>query len=291
VAETIEFLRKIKMPKKVKAIVITGNGTNCEMEMAHACRQAGADQVDIVHISQLLYRDKKLDDYHFLNLPGGFLDGDDLGSAKAGANRILHATIEGGKGSRHERLHDQFSRFIAAGKLILGVCNGFQLLVKLGTLPGFDSHYFRQTVTLSFNDFGRFEDRWVYLKINPASPCVFTRGIQGLYLPVRHGEGKFITQDRATMERLHRDHHIVAQYSHPDCQTVTMDYPANPNGAIHAIAGICNETGRIFGLMPHPEAYLHYTNHPRWTREKLPVAGMGLAVFKNAVRFIRSKDF
>jgi phosphoribosylformylglycinamidine (FGAM) synthase-like amidotransferase family enzyme len=191
----------------------------------------------------------------------------------------------------HESLHDQFSRFIAAGKLILGVCNGFQLLVKLGTLPGFDGHYFRQTVTLSFNDSGRFEDRWVYLKINPASPCVFTRGIQGLYLPVRHGEGKFITQDRAIMERLHRDHHIVAQYSHPDCQTVTMDYPANPNGAIDAIAGICNETGRIFGLMPHPEAYLHYTNHPRWTREKLPVAGMGLAVFKNAVRFIRSKDF
>jgi phosphoribosylformylglycinamidine synthase len=279
------------MPRKVKAIVITGNGTNCEMEMAHACRLAGVDQVDIVHISQLLYREKKLDDYHFLNLPGGFLDGDDLGSAKAGANRILHATIRTDQTAAQETLHDQFRRFIGAGKLILGVCNGFQLLVKLGTLPGFDGDYFRQTTTLTFNDSGRFEDRWVYLRTNAASPCVFTRGVKSFYLPVRHGEGKFIAKDRATLKRLHEGRQVVVQYSDEHCRTATMDYPYNPNGAVDAIAGICDKTGRIFGLMPHPEAYLHYTNHPRWTREKLPEEGMGLALFKNAVKFIRSREF
>jgi phosphoribosylformylglycinamidine synthase I len=279
------------MPRKVKAIVITGNGTNCEMEMAHACRLAGADQVDIVHISRLLYSETRLDDYHFLNLPGGFLDGDDLGSAKAGANRILHARIRTERSARKEKLQDQFSRFVQAGKLILGVCNGFQLLVKLGTLPGFDGACFRQAATLSFNDSGRFEDRWVHLKPNPASPCVFTKGVRKLYLPVRHGEGKFMAMDGSALDRLHRNHHVVLQYSHEDCRTVAAEYPANPNGAVDAIAGICNETGRIFGLMPHPEAYLHYTNHPRWTRERLPEEGMGLALFKNAVRFIRSREF
>jgi phosphoribosylformylglycinamidine synthase len=274
------------MSKEVKSIVITGNGTNCEMEMAHACRLAGSDVVDIVHISMLLYGEKSLDDYHFLNLPGGFLDGDDLGSAKAGANRILHAKVKG----RSENLYDQFARFIKQGKLILGVCNGFQLLVKLGMLPGFDGNYRNQTTTLTFNDSGRFEDRWVYLRVNPDSPCIFTKNVTGIYLPVRHGEGKFVTKDKDILERLHRDHQVVVQYSHEDFKDATMDYPGNPNGAIDGIAGICNETGRIFGLMPHPEAYLHRTNHPRWTREKLPEEGMGQAIFKNAIDFIRKED-
>jgi phosphoribosylformylglycinamidine synthase len=275
------------MPKKVKSIVITGNGTNCEMEMAHACRLAGSDEVDIVHISMLLFGEKSLDDYHFLNLPGGFLDGDDLGSAKAGANRILHAHVKG----KSEILYDQFTRFIAQGKLILGVCNGFQLLVKLGMLPGFDGDYRTQTVTLTFNDSGRFEDRWVYLWINHDSPCIFTRDIRRLYLPVRHGEGKFITKDEDILERLHDSRQVPVQYSHHDYGDIAMDYPANPNGSIDGIAGICNNTGRIFGLMPHPEAYLHYTNHPRWTREKLPEEGMGLDIFRNAVDFIRRESF
>jgi phosphoribosylformylglycinamidine synthase subunit PurQ / glutaminase len=173
------------MPQPIKAIVITGNGTNCETEMAHACRLAGFDTVEIVHISELLCGTKRLDDYQFLNLPGGFLDGDDLGSAKAGANRILHASVAG----TGEMLFAQFIRFIAAGKLILGVCNGFQLLVKLGMLPGFDGLSDRQTATLTFNDSGRFEDRWVHLRPDAASPCVFTKGLKGLTLPVRHGEG------------------------------------------------------------------------------------------------------
>ncbi|MGC9976897.1 MAG: phosphoribosylformylglycinamidine synthase subunit PurQ [Syntrophales bacterium] len=274
------------MSREVKSIVITGNGTNCEMEMAHACRLAGSDVVDIVHISMLLYGETSLDDYHFLNLPGGFLDGDDLGSAKAGANRILHAKVKGSG----ENLYDQFARFIEQGKLILGVCNGFQLLVKLGMLPGFDGDYRNQTTTLTFNDSGRFEDRWINLRVNTDSPCIFTKKMTGIYLPVRHGEGKFVTKDKDILERLHRGHQVVVQYSDEDFMDATMDYPANPNGAIDAIAGICNETGRIFGLMPHPEAYLHRTNHPRWTREDLPEEGMGLAIFKNAIDFIRKND-
>ena len=173
------------MLQQINAIVITGNGTNCEMEMAHACRLAGFDLVDIVHISELLCGTKRLDDYHFLNLPGGFLDGDDLGSAKAGANRILHAAVAGGR----ERLFDQFARFIAAGKLILGVCNGFQLLVKLGMLPGLDGHYDRQTVTLTFNDSGRFEDRWVYLAPTPHPPASSPGGFAESIFPSATARG------------------------------------------------------------------------------------------------------
>ncbi len=272
------------MPQHIRAIVITGNGTNCEMEMAHACRLAGFDAVEIVHLSELLCGEKRLDEYHFLNLPGGFLDGDDLGSAKAGANRILHASIAGGR----ERLFDQLLRFIAAGKLILGVCNGFQLLVKLGMLPGFDGRYDSQAVTLTYNDSGRFEDRWVHLRVDPDSPCVFTRGLRGLYLPVRHGEGKFIVRDEQVLARLHRERLVAAQYSDGACGEATGEYPANPNGSVDGIAGICDASGRIFGLMPHPEAFLHRTNHPRWTREELPEEGAGLALFRNAAAFLRS---
>ena len=272
------------MPQPIKAIVITGNGTNCETEMAHACRLAGFDTVEIVHISELLCGTKRLDDYQFLNLPGGFLDGDDLGSAKAGANRILHASVAGSG----EMLFAQFTRFITAGKLILGVCNGFQLLVKLGMLPGFDGHYDRQTATLTFNDSGRFEDRWVHLRADAASPCVFTKGLKGLALPVRHGEGKFVPLDEEILGRLHREHLICTQYSDARSERATLDYPANPNGSVNAIAGICDETGRIFGMMPHPEAFLHRTNHPRWTREELPEEGAGLALFRNAAEFLRS---
>jgi phosphoribosylformylglycinamidine synthase len=275
------------MPRIVKSIVLTGNGTNCEREMAHACSQAGSDEVDIVYIHEILNGEKRLDDYHFLNLPGGFLDGDDLGSAKAAANRIVHARIKGSS----ERLRDQFLRFIEEGKLILGVCNGFQLMVKLGILPAFDGEYFRQTATLSFNDSGRFEDRWVWLSVNDRSPCVFTRGLTKIYLPVRHGEGKFMAKSAPILKRLQRQQQVVVRYCTESNGRPTQAYPANPNGAVKAIAGICSETGRLFGMMPHPEAYTHYTNHPRWTREELPEEGMGMAVFKNAIEFIRSDEF
>ena len=274
------------MLSKVKAIVLTGNGTNCEMEMAHACRLAGADDVDIVHISELLFGEKRLSDYTFLNLPGGFLDGDDLGSAKAGANRFLHARIA----DSNEMLIEELLKFIAEGKLILGICNGFQLMVKLGLLPALDGNFTQQCSTLMFNDSGRFEDRWVYLKANEQSPCVFTKDIDIVYYPVRHGEGKFVPESEVILEEIEKKNLVALRYSTAE-GAPTQDYPANPNGSIQAIAGLCNETGRLFGLMPHPEAFLHRTNHPRWTRETLPEEGQGLAIFRNAISFIRSNDF
>ena len=266
---------------EVKALVLTGNGTNCEMEMAHGCRLGGADVVDIVHISRLLAGEVCLDGYHFLNLPGGFLDGDDLGSARANATRLRHARTPSGAS-----LFDQIRSFIADGKLILGICNGFQLLVKLGLVPDLAGAAAQET-TLTFNDSGRFEDRWVYLRVNDQSPCVFTRGLKRLYLPVRHGEGKFLVRDPEVLAQLRAHHCIVVQYSDAACQQPTTQYPLNPNGAIEGIAGVCDRTGRVFGMMPHAEGYLHYTNHPRWTREQLPEEGDGVAIFRNAVEYIR----
>jgi phosphoribosylformylglycinamidine synthase subunit PurQ / glutaminase len=267
-----------------KAIVLTGNGTNCEMEAAHACRLGGFDEVRIAHISELLYGEVRLDDFHFLNLTGGFLDGDDLGSAKAQANRLKYARVSGSK----EHLVDQFQRFIADGKLILGVCNGFQLMVKMGLLPALGGEYFQQVATLTFNDCGRFLDRWVYLINNPDSPSVFTRGIdKGIYLPVRHGEGKFYLDSPEVLEKIEAMKLAVLKYSDQEYSGPTMKYPLNPNGSMNAIAGLCDETGRLMGLMPHPEAFLHRTNHPRWTREDLPEEGDGLIMFRNAVEYVR----
>lgn len=268
---------------KTRAIVITGNGTNCEMEAAHACRLGGFDEAVIAHIAEILSGEIRLDDFHFLNLTGGFLDGDDLGSAKAQANRLKHAAVS----SSGEKLVEQFTRFIADGKLILGVCNGFQLMVKMGMLPGFDGDYLMQSVTLTHNDSGRFQDRWCYLKCDPASPSLFTKGIEhGIYLPVRHGEGKFLCDSDATLARIESAHLAVFKYSGADYAAPTMEFPANPNGAVNAIAGICDPTGRLMGLMPHPEAFVHYTQHPRWTREELPEAGDGLILYKNAAEYV-----
>ncbi|WP_027714090.1 phosphoribosylformylglycinamidine synthase subunit PurQ [Desulfuromonas sp. TF] len=275
------------MAKEVRAMVIAGNGTNCEREVANACRLAGAEVVDIVHIAELLAGRARLDDYHFLNLAGGFLDGDDLGSAKAGANRFLHAPVAGSD----EHLADQLQRFVDEGKLIMGVCNGFQLMVKMGLLPGLGREYRNQTTTLTFNDSGRFEDRWAYLKVDPQSPCIYTRGLSGIYLPVRHGEGKFVASSEEVLNEIESKSLSVLKYSDSDYAVPTMEYPLNPNGSMNAIAGICDETGRLFGLMPHPEAYVHRTHHPRWTREELPEEGMGLLLFQNAVRFVREELF
>lgn len=276
------------MVNKVKAIVLTGFGTNCETEMAHACRLGGADQVDIVHISELMDGEYSLDDYHFLNLPGGFLDGDDLGAAQAGAHRFNYAVVK----TTGELIRSQITRFIEAGKLILGVCNGFQLLVKMGLLPGLDHRYDERMVSLTHNDSGRFEDRWSTLLVEPNGPCVFTRGLTGLYFPVRHGEGKFVSRNQETLARLEKEKLIVLRYTDPrpgSNNEPTMEYPFNPNGSPAAIAGICDPSGRIFGLMPHPEAFLYSTNHPRWTREQLEREGQGVALFRNAANFIREE--
>ena len=269
---------------KTRAIVITGNGTNCEMEAAHACKLGGFDEAVIAHIADLLAGQVRLDAFPFLNLTGGFLDGDDLGSAKAQANRLRHARMD----ELEEHLLDQVLRFITDGKPILGVCNGFQLMVKMGMLPGFDGDHLTQRTTLTYNDCGRFQDRWTYLKVDPASPSVFTKGIEkGIYLPMRHGEGKFLCDTDATLERIESEHLAVFTYSGPDYAAPTMEFPLNPNGAQHAIAGLCDPTGRLMGLMPHPEAFVHYTQHPRWTREELPEEGDGLLLFRNAAEYVR----
>lgn len=265
---------------QVKALVITGYGTNCEMEMAYACRLAGA-HADIAHISEVLNGRYLINDYHFLNLPGGFLDGDDLGSAQVESVRLKHAQVN----TTGRTLFEEIATFIDRGMLILGVCNGFQALVKSGILPG--NPLGMRRVSLTFNDSAKYEDRWVNLKVNPASPCVFTKGMDSLMVPVRHGEGKFVCDNEATLKEVTEANLIAVWYADQSGKP-TMEYPANPNGSVMAIAGICNTTGRIFGLMPHPEAYTHRTNHPAWTRIKnLPDRGEGMAIFDNAVNFLQ----
>ena len=272
------------MAAKVKVIVVTGYGTNCEREMAHACNIAGADQVDIVHLSDLFDGVVRLDDYHFLNLPGGFLDGDNLGAAQVGAHRLKYAKVRG----TGERVMDQFLRFVERGGLVLGVCNGFQLMVKAGLLPGLDGDYEERLTSLTYNDSGRFEDRWVTCRVVKKSPCIFTKGLDVLELPVRHGEGKFVTLNPSVSDRLMNEGLVALQYVSSVTNEPTQDYPYNPNGSELAIAGVCDPAGRIFGLMPHPEAFNHRTNHPRWTRLNLPDEGAGIAIFRNAVDYIRS---
>jgi phosphoribosylformylglycinamidine synthase len=182
-------------------------------------------------------------------------------------------------------LGEDLERFIEGGNLVLGICNGFQVLAKLGLLPAFDGNYWNQTVSLTYNDSGRFEDRWVHLKVNPDTRCLFVKGIETLDLPVRHGEGKFVTDNREILQRVLTGNQLVLTYT--DSQGNAPLYPDNPNGSMGDVAGICDPTGRIFGLMPHPEAYNHRTNHPLWTREELPEEGRGLAIFYNAVEFAR----
>ncbi|MBN2223234.1 MAG: phosphoribosylformylglycinamidine synthase subunit PurQ [Deltaproteobacteria bacterium] len=269
------------MKKSVRAITISGNGTNCEIETAFAFKLAGAEVSDIVHISRIVAGDVRLDDYHILALAGGFLDGDDLGAAKAMANRVKFAHITG----TGRRLLDEILGFVEAGKLIIGICNGFQLMVKIGLLPALGGTYGTQSVTITNNDSGRFEDRWVRLFIEPDCPSIFTRGIRHLTFPVRHGEGKFVAPP-AVLSAIEAKHLVVARYADEN-YTPTMSYPLNPNGSLSSVAGICDQTGRLMALMPHPEGYLFRSQHPTWTRGNIPEEGMGLMVFKNAVTYVR----
>lgn len=264
---------------KIKALVLAGNGINCEYETSKACEFAGFDDVDIAYIYDVVRGNYRFDDYHLLCFPGGFLDGDDLGAAKAAANLFSNAKIE----TQNESLKDALLRFINSGKLIIGICNGFQLIIKLGIVPAINN-YFEQDATLVFNDSGKFEDRWVRLKVE-RSPCIFTKGLKELYLPVRHGEGKFFAPKQALSE-IERKKLVVLRYADKKTGKPTQKYPDNPNGSLNAIAGICDPTGRVFGLMPHPEAFLSGFNYPRWTREGLPKVGQGLLIFKNAYKYL-----
>lgn len=270
------------MASEVRALVITGYGTNCEVECAHAARLAGADSATTVHFADIVEGRVTIGDYNFLIFPGGFLDGDDLGAAQAAAQRWKHSRPKQG-----EPLVEQLQQFIKRGGLILGICNGFQLLVKLGLLPALDGNYLERQVSLAHNASARYEDRWCLLKVNEQSPCVFTKGLSSLYIPVRHGEGNLVPKDDAVLERLVREQLVVAQYADPESGAPTQEYPYNPNGSPLGIAGLCDPTGRIFGLMPHPEAYNHPTNHPGWTRGEGGLTG--IAVFENAVAYLRAQ--
>ncbi|WBF67972.1 phosphoribosylformylglycinamidine synthase subunit PurQ [Desulfovibrio subterraneus] len=266
---------------QAKTLVITGYGTNCEVESAHAARLSGADVADIAYFSDLVAGRTRLTDYNFLIFPGGFLDGDDLGSALAAAQRWRHAATE-----QKEPLLNQLKTFFANGGIILGICNGFQLLVKLGLLPAIGGDYFDRQVSLSHNDSARFEDRWVHLKANPQSPCVFTKGVDMLYLPVRHGEGKIIFRDDTVREALISQNLIALQYADPESGEPTETYPLNPNGSPMGIAGLTDPSGRILGLMPHPEAYNHPTNHPGWTAGE--TSELGIILVKNGINYLKS---
>lgn len=255
------------MPKP-KVCVLRSAGTNCDQETAAAFLLAGA-QVELLHINTLVSNKRTLNDFHILALPGGFSYGDDVASGKIFANELRF------------KLADSLRKFVADGKLIIGICNGFQILVKSGLLPG--DVNFNQTTSLIINDSGKFESRWVYLRPG-GSNCVWTKGLKKvIYLPVAHGEGKFVVADKRILQRLKINKQIVFQYS--DAGGNFSGYPDNPNGSIENIAGICDETGRVFGLMPHPERHICAVQHPRKDQQKKTEEGLG--VFKNGVNFIK----
>jgi phosphoribosylformylglycinamidine synthase len=269
----------------VRALVLTGYGLNCDHETAYALKLSGAD-VRRVHINALIDRTVRLTDFQIMVFGGGFSWGDDHGAGVVQAVRMK------------TNLGEKILEFIDAGNLVLGICNGFQTLVNLGLLPGFDRDYTQRSVALTFNDCGNFRDQWVTLKIASKSPCIFTAGLDTLELPVRHGEGKFYA-DESAIRRLIDENQVVARYAMPDGRSADLGFPFNPNGSVYDIAGICDPSGRVFGLMPHPEAFNHWTNHPDWTRIKETLkrgddmgennATVGLRIFQNAVEYIRSR--
>jgi phosphoribosylformylglycinamidine synthase len=257
----------------VKALVLYGEGLNCDKETKHAFELVGAN-AERVLISELLEGEKKLEDYQIFAIPGGFSGGDFLGAGKFLANKMK------------AKIGDQIDDYIKSGNLIIGICNGFQVLAKYPLLP--DPTTSKRSITLSYNDSGRFVNRWVYLTVNPKS-SIFLRELDSMTLPVRHAEGKFIPKDDEVMKRLNDNGQVALHYTEK----------TNPNGSIEDVAGICDKTGRIFGLMPHPEAALDFTNTPNWTQrreyhkrdyyntdgEEIPKEGPGRKIFENAVNF------
>lgn len=240
------------------------------METAHAFELAGA-RAEMVWVQELKEKRRRLDAYQILAIPGGFTYGDDLGAGRLLASELQH------------RLEEEMDLFLKKGKLVIGICNGFQALVKSGILP---SGKLRspQEATLAGNDSGKFEDRWVHLR-SEFNVCVWTQGMEEiLELPVAHGEGKFVLKDETALEHLLGFGQIVFHYC--DSQGREAGYPWNPNGSVGNIAGICDPSGRIFGLMPHPERHVTALQHPRWNREERKGEGEGLAVFRNGVQWV-----
>ncbi len=250
---------------KVKTLILRVPGTNCDVETGFAFQRAGAE-ITLVHINELIHREQRLSDYQIMVIPGGFTYGDDISAGKVLANELKL------------KLGEEVTRFVEDGGLVLGICYGFQVLIKAGILPGLPDN--DTILTVSGNDSGKFECRWVYMKVNKESPCIFTRGIDSLYLPVAHGEGKVVTN----LDLLPGPH-IALRYADEQGDT-DAGYPYNPNGSMGSIAGLCDATGRVFALMPHPERHIRGTQHPRWTREGAKQDGDGFQIFVNAVKWV-----
>ncbi len=256
----------------VSVLVLRAAGTNCDRETAVAFELAGA-RADRVHVNRIREDPARLDRYQVLALPGGFSYGDDLGAGKVLANELRFF------------LADALARFVDAGKLVIGICNGFQVLVKAGLLPALEGRG-RVEATLAGNDSNRFEARWTHLDCATDRTPFLRRGDR-LHLPVAHGEGKLVCRDPATLARLEASGQVCLRYV--DGAGRPGAYPVNPNGSEGDIAGLCDPTGRIFGLMPHPERHVEFHHHPRWTREGRGPGdeGDGLRVFRNAVAHFR----
>ncbi|MGO8690869.1 MAG: phosphoribosylformylglycinamidine synthase I [Thermoguttaceae bacterium] len=253
-------------------LILRAPGTNCDKESAFAFQKAGA-KTETLHVNRLLEEPRLIERFQILCLPGGFSYGDDVAAGRILANQIEH------------HLADAMARFKADGKLILGICNGFQVMIKSGILlpsePGKGP-----PATLTLNDSGRYEDRWVRLRVE-GQKCVFFRGIESMYLPVAHGEGKFITRDAAVLDELDAAGQLVLRYVSQRNGGGPVAFPDNPNGSLGHVAGLCDASGRVLGLMPHPERHIDPTQHPRWTRGEAAAVGDGLQVFLNAVGYFR----
>ncbi len=257
-----------------RAIVLRAPGTNCDEETASAWERAGA-VVETWHVNRLIESPTALELFQILTIPGGFSYGDDLGAGRILATRL------------HTALGEALRAFHDGGGLILGICNGFQVLVRSGLLPGGVSPC---PATLARNESGRFESRWVSLALRTGrSPFLSSRLGPTIELPVAHGEGRFVTSRLADLDALEHAGQIIMEYA-DQAGRPTDDYPANPNGSVRAVAGICDPTGRIFGLMPHPERFIDPWHHPRWTRRSgaIPTHGDGLAIFAGAVEALRN---
>lgn len=255
---------------KPKTIILYTDGINTDYETKYAMEQAGAE-AEIVHLNDLINKDKKLDDYQIMFIPGGFSYGDDVMSGKIFAKMLIN------------HVQEDLQKFIAADKLAIGICNGFQISVRLGLLPFRAIGVEQPEVALFENASGHHEDHWVKLKVNKTN-SVFLRGLEGMTIevPVAHGEGRFVASAES-MQKLQDNNQIALQYVDQDGNT-TQEYPHNPNGSTNAIAGICDETGRIFGMMPHPERFCKITNHPNWHSfpDRKPD---GMLILENAVNY------
>jgi phosphoribosylformylglycinamidine synthase len=259
---------------KPRVLILRTAGTNCDVETAHAFSLAGAD-AQSVHLNRLLENPALIDQFQILAIPGGFSYGDDIAAGKILATQI------------NLRLTDALRHFLNAKKPLIGICNGFQVLVKTNLLPGPIAGRTGQSVTLAHNDARRFIARWIHLT-SKSQKCIWTQNLESpLYIPTAHGEGKFVPADDTIRQALWKNDLVALTYSRADGSPASTQTPDNPNGSVDDIAGICDPTGLILGLMPHPERHVDATQHPAWTSTcPLPQSGAGLKLFQNAVAYV-----